>query len=263
MTSSLMSAEYATIEKWLSPWLRQLGALGGLSDYHVILSEMDDTGVRSLHLLNQHLELAAKQCSNFGNLVSEKDPLPQDLDEANRTVLNKLAEVRAIVGLQRLGFSHIEFIGSPDLKARLAADTCYVEVTRLGKSAGKRSKVWDAQAGSVESGLFIGTMHSGGAVEAAIGEAVYREIEDKYRQLKFCEAENRILWISLGRDYLTAGRYELPGIGVSGKMQRTVTAALRTAVQDILATGTYEQLSRVVLSPGRDEQDIVVSLRDD
>lgn len=256
---------YPQIREWLGPWLQQLTRLGNADDYRGILSELSpaEEAYRPQHhenlsRLDHHLKIAAGVCRNFGALLAERAGLPDSVDEANRVLLDKLAEVRAIWGLARLGFRDIRFAGTPDFTANLGDHRFVVEVTRFAASSGKRSDVWDRQVGSGESGLFMGMISSNGKVLEAVSEAIYRKIEEKCPQLKpLCPGDSRIVWISLGRDYLTAGRYELPAVGVLSKMPETALSTLRTAVGQIKATGLYPYFSYAVLSLGRDKDDLV------
>jgi len=257
---------YPQITKWLGAWLGQLKSIGDSDDYRVIVGELEEmeNGVsqeehdRNLKRLDYHLCIASTVSRNFDAVFLERRSIGSDLHEANRAILDKLAEVRAVVGLYRLGFENIEFVGTPDFAAVLNSRRFLVEVTRLGASMGKRSDVWDAESGSIESGLHVGIIVSEGKSNGALWEAIYREVEGKWRQLgQFAmQPSGRIAWISLGRDYLTAGRYELPGVGLWVKMN-IPKVALDAAVQQIRDTGLYVDLSHVVLSLGRDKDDLV------
>lgn len=257
--------DYPTIQSSLGSWLVQLESLGSPEDYRVILSEIGESEEHPIHLqnlslLDNHIKVATQVCRGFARLIGEKSKLPADLDEANKTVLNKLSEVRAVVGLHRLKFTELEFSEFPDLTAERNGRKFAVEVTRFGYSEGKRARVWDRTWGSLEDGVFMGLMSSDGLAPEAISEAIYREIEEKYPQLKRSSESvgGCILWISLGRDYLTAGVYELSGADTFGRMTRSATHALEAAIRDIVATDAYELLSHVVLCRGRDYADLVV-----
>ena len=237
-----MITRFAAIDKFLGPWVDQLAQIRKGDEYAVILSELEnpeDPGLaKSLSLLDDHLSIASDTCSNFLDVLKEKPKLPTLIDEANTTVLNKLSEIRAVVGLSRLGFRDIQFSGTPDFTAYRNDAACAIEVTRLGRSLGRRSDVWDYEAGAPdlesleEVGYHVGLMSSGGKVHDALSEAIYREIEEKYRQIRGAQGTNlRMIWISLGRDYLTCGLYELPGIGSLKNMSRTISGFVASAVQ--------------------------------
>jgi hypothetical protein len=260
---------YPAISKWLGPWLQQLGGMGRTDDYRVILGELEElqSGIaqeqhdENLRRLDYHLCVASNVSRNFDSVLSERPQLGSDLYEANRTILDKLAEIRAIVGLHRLDFEDIEFIKTPDLLATFKGKRFLVEVTRLGASAGMRSDVWDEKLGSIREGIEIDVSWSEKKPIEALSDAIYREIEDKYPQFKKSkhQADGFILCISLGRDYFTAGRYELPNVALRVIRSNTSTKrALALALQQIGATGLYSDLSHVVLSVGRDEADLLL-----
>jgi len=105
-------------------------------------------------------------------------------------------------------------------------------------------------------------MSSGGKVHDALSEAIYREIEEKYRQIRDGQGTDlRIVWISLGRDYFTCGLYELPGIGSLKNMSRTIFGFVASAVQSHRDAGLCELLTHVVVSSGRDLGDLLLDAR--
>ena len=226
-----------------------------------MLDELEDADIyaRDLGLLESDLQLAASSCFNFRNVIQEKAKLPPGNDEANKSILNKLAEVRAIAGLCRLGFTELRSLPAPgpDLSGLRTNKQYLIEVTRLGSSEGKRSQVWDAHD-TLPDGTAWGTMSQRGSAPIAIHEAVYREVEEKSRQLRNAGPCLGIVWISLGRDYFIAGKYELSGVGVMKNMRRTMTEALIGAVADCQSTGLYAHIGHVILSLGRDLEDLVV-----
>ncbi len=265
---------YENIDRWLGVWLEQLKTRGeGEDDYRVIVDEIrlsrdESSWLESLRRLDDHIGVASEVCTRFDFLIKEKSVLPPDIDEANKTVLDKLSEVRAVVGLARLDFRGIRFAGTPDFTASKDGQQAAIEVTRLGRSQGKRSDVWDCEDGAPdlesleEVGYHVGLMSSGGKVEDALSEAIYREIEEKYRQIRDAEgADLRMIWISLGRDYLTCNKYELEGMGTFKGMPRTAAKTVALAVQSHRAAGLCELLTHVVLCPGRDLQDMLLDTR--
>jgi hypothetical protein len=259
---------YPQISKWLGSWLEQLKKLGTDDDYRVILDELvssagaefQEQHHQNLKRLDDHLCVASTICGHFDSLISEKRQVGSDLDEANKAILDKLAEVHAIVGLRRLGFDAIEFIGTPDFAAVLQSKRFLIEVTRLGASSGKRSDSSDKAWGSIEAGIKMDFVTSRGKAPEALLEAFYREIEDKYPQLKKADrqADGMIVWISIGQDYLPAGKYEPNNVGLFVRMPNTIRQALCDAVTQIKATGSYAGLSHVVISCGRDRSDLVL-----
>ena len=270
---STLIDDFPAVKRWLGPWLEQLETIGEPDDYRVITDELrssadDSAGRETLRRLDDHIRVASEVCTGFDSLTKEKSVLPPDIDEANKTVLDKLSEVRAVVGLARLDFRGIRFAGTPDFTASKDGQQAAIEVTRLGRSQGKRSDVWDYEAGAPdlesleEVGYHVGLMSGGGKVEDALSEAIYREIEEKYRQIRDAEgADLRMIWISLGRDYLTCNQYELEGMGLFKSMPRTAAQTVALAVQSHRAAGLCESLTHVVLCPGRDLQDMLLDTR--
>lgn len=264
--------KFAAIQEYLGDWLDQLAQVRKGDEYAAILDELETSEEpafhRNLKVLDEHLSMAAAACSNFPDLLKEKAKLPPLMHEANVTVLNKLSEIRAVVGLARLGFRDVRFSGTPDFTASKDGQTTAIEVTRLGRSQGARSDVWDREGGAAdmesleEIGYHVGLMSSGGKVKDALSEAIYREIEEKYRQIRHLEvADLRIIWISLGRDYLTCHQYELEGMGLFKSMRRTAAKTVALAVQSHRAAGLCELLTHVALSPGRNLQDMLLDAR--
>lgn len=268
-------SEYPHIAKWLGMWVDRLHSIGDEDDYRVLCDEIKESGSfeeprTHLRLLDHHLELVSESCANFEWCLEEERTLPTNLDQANIVVLNKLAEVRAIVGLSRLGFEDLKFIETPDLSGFRSGRPAYVEVTRLNKSFGKRSDTWDESYGDLErDGYTIGVMNQrrseGDRPKAvdAISEAIYRKVEEKYRQLELVPGQEgaRLLWISLGRDYFAAGRYELPGVD---EMQRTqhYIDGIQDAIRYFESQNAYAGLS-VVLSLGRNNDDVIAEVSSD
>jgi hypothetical protein len=147
------------LSRHLGAWLGQIGEVGDHGHHRIISNEIEDMrGGKAawqhhanLNRLNCQLCVASSVGGNLATVFLEKRGLGSDLEEASRTILDKLAEVRAIVGLDRLGFEDIRFTKNPDLLASLEGKSLLVEVTRFGTSQGNRSK---------ETGLMCG-MKSG------------------------------------------------------------------------------------------------------
>ena len=252
------AGSYPMISKWLSPWLEQLCRIGSVDMYKTILSELEElkSGVateqhhQNLNRLNCHLCIASTICGKFEAILSEKKKLGDDVDEANRTILDKLAEVRAIVGLHRLGFQSIEFVKTPDFLVESGGKLFHVEVTRRGSSR---------MCPVVQALNQIQIKVIDGVDLDVLSKAIYHKIEQKYAQCEKSKhkADGAIVWISLGRDYLTAGKYERDLVGLEVMMPRAMQRALTMAANQIRDTGAYIGLSRVVLSPGRDKDDLM------
>lgn len=251
--------KYQMISRWLGPWLEQLRQTGDGEAYRVILSELEElkTGVaaeqhhQNLNRLNCHLCMASTVCDRFEVIFSEKSNFSDQIDEANRTILDKLAEVRAIVGLHRLGFQNVQFVKTPDFLAESGGKLFHVEVSRRGSS--RMCPVAEA-LNQIQIKVIDGV-----GLENTLSDAIYHKIEQKYAQCKKSKhkADGAIVWVSLGRDYLTAGEYEPDCAGLEVAMPKALGKALDIAANQIRDTGSYVSLSRVVLSPGRDRVDLM------
>ena len=111
---------FPEIRKWLGSWIEQVRAISpGTDDYRTLADELQHAtcskeATPTLERLNSDLGIAAQACGNFQSLIEEKRTLPSSLEEANKMIFDKLAEVRAVVGLRRLGFDKITFGGTPE-----------------------------------------------------------------------------------------------------------------------------------------------------
>jgi hypothetical protein len=260
---------FENIDCWVGPWISDLSGrdVNG-SEYRTLIDELQTAEEfpktkNALALLNSDIAAAAEAMANWDLLVREKATLPVSVEEANKTILDKLAEIRAVAGLIRLGFTNIEFASTPDLVAARHTETAAIEVTRIGRSIGARSRVWEYQEGDLEAdGYRLGLMASGGNVEQAISGAVYEEMSEKHRQLRDSQTDIRIVWISLGRDYYAAGAYESDGVSVFAGMSGTRAATVASTVQAIRDAEICKQLTHIVLCYGADGSDELISLRD-
>jgi hypothetical protein len=244
---------YPNIDHWLGRPIRRLRRFP--EDEYVVLrdelaqAETEEQYRRDLGLLDDHLALAASRCSRFDRLIKERSSLGTDIEQANRMLLDKLAEVRAIVGLHRLGFRDIAYQGTPDLSATLGASTFAVEVTRLAASADQTVPL-------------LTVIWPGDGSEDKLAEELFAKIQAKQGQLSKSPSTygNHVIWISLGRDYFTAGRYERVATGLRRKMPGHVRGALELAAARARGELRYRELAYVVVCPGRKENDIIVEL---
>lgn len=235
---------YPTIARWFA-WLFERHYHEGDEEWeHIVLEsiyiplvfEILESDIRDLHrnlrLLDQDIALAAEVCSGFPQVMAEKALPDIEIDELARVILDKLAEVRAVVGLHRLGLKNITFVRSPDFAALLGTATCGVEVTRLGASPLNRS-IFDSISGAIDG---------------------------KRRQIRNMHGEydKVLLWISAGRDYLAAGLKERRSVGLAVLMERTARAKLIEAVTQHYSC---DQLSdrglHFILSLGKRRNDII------
>lgn len=134
-----VSTRFPNIARWLGRYLKKLSALPN-AEYVVLRYELENVGEyqRRLNLLDSHLEIAGERCSNLGQLIGELRGFGTNVDGANGMLLDKLAEVRAVVGLDELGFRDLTFSGTPDLTATKNDKQFAVEVTRIAASGGIR-----------------------------------------------------------------------------------------------------------------------------
>ena len=262
----ILLRNYPQIYKWFGPWLQQLRKVGGPEDYRVILNELErvrsgsvqEEPEENLVRLERHLETSSKVCKDFNCLFQEKSELGDDVRIANATIFDKLAEIRAIFGLDRLSFKNIEFIKNPDIFAIFGYRKFLVEVTRLGFSPGKRRNVvWDGDT-TENSGVRVRHMHKDGRFVKTFPEVIYHKVVEKYKQLKNSqrEADKWMVWISSGRDYLTVSDYSLEytePVSVMPDTKLALEHAMRQIKDDRLCAG----LSHIVLSLGRDDPDLV------
>ena len=263
-----MLANYPHIAEWFRPWLLQLFDMCVDEEYQVILNELER--VRSgtpqeerepnLERLDHHLDIASVVCKNFPSVFSEKSGLGRNVKEVNATIFDKLAEIRSIVGLHRLGFKDIQFIEHPDFCAKLDGQSFLVEVTRFGYSMGKRADVWDSDTTESESGIRTKQMYGGERSKSVevISEAIYHKIVDECKQFRNSkyQSDGWIVWISTGRDYLTVPDYVMEYTEPLPVMPNA-KIALDSAMKSIRETGTYTRLSYTVLSHGRDDDDLI------
>ena len=248
---------YPEIHTWFSPLLQRLRAFPS-EDYVPLRWELDnandDQYKRDLRLLDGDLATAARHCSNFSRLIRERRKVGKDLDGASRLILDKLAEVRAVAGLHAMGFLDIAFQGTPDLVATDAGTDFAIEVTRLADSP--------VDAPALPGEIQVAVLASGDqdAVRKLANE-LFGKIEAKQEQLSTVPVpRDHIIWISLGRDYFTAGHYERRLTGLRRKMPTFVAGAVELAAQRVRRELAYPQLRHVVICPGREETEIVCNL---
>lgn len=244
---------YPNIDRWLGRLVERLGRFPE-DEYVVLRDELTHAATeaqyrRDLQLLDDHLELAAKICSRFDRLMKERSGLGADLQQANRMLLDKLAEIRAIVGLHHLRFRGIAYEGTPDLSATGDSTTFAVEVTRLAASPGQTVPL-------------LAMLWTGDGSEQELADELFSKIVAKYRQLSKASSKDGkyVIWISLGRDYFTAGRYERTLTGLRSRMSGYVSNALNRAVAKVQRQMRCQEPAYVVVCPGREEKEIVAAV---
>lgn len=248
-----MSTSYPNIDRWLDPWIRQLSAFPK-EEYAVLRDELGDASQyrEQLVLLDQHLDLASSTCTDFSRLISEHRNLGSDLDNANRQVLDKLSEIRAVVGLNEAGFTDIAFCGTPDLQAKSSGTTFAVEVTRISASGGPNEP---------PQGIEVTLIKEGDQDDELFRQIITKALAKRDQLLNAGRASDHFLWVSTGRDYFTAGRYEPKNAGLRPGMPRHLEAMARTACSDSRIRDGYPELVYLGVSPGRDKKPLILKVQ--
>ena len=238
---------YSNINAHLGPLINNLQKLSQ-SEYVVLRHELAEVNSEEQYRqdvlrLDNHLALAAQHCLRFGRLTRERSRPGKDVANANRMVLDKLAEIRAVVGLHRSGFENIVFRETPDLSVDFDGKTLAVEVTRLSSSPLHPLKLVE--------------MLADGDDPQQLANEILGKVASKQAQLNQHRGTytEDLIWVSLGRDYFTAGLYERPATALRARFSGYASDALSLAVSRIKATLTYPELSYVALCPGRDMHD--------
>jgi hypothetical protein len=239
------TVRFANIRRWLARYLRQLDAFSA-EEYVVLRDELRDPteyGSR-LDLLDSHLAQASKTCANFDQLISERKQVGTDRDEANRTVLDKLAEIRAIVGLEECGFSSIQFVRSPDLLAEIDGLVLPVEVTRISAPGGPREPPEDVE---------VSVVFEGDDTDVMWRQLITKMLAKRERLLRTPYAHlGHMVWVSTGRGYFTAGRYESSLAGLRLGMPKHLRFLTELASSDPRIREGYPELKYLAVSPGGD-----------
>jgi hypothetical protein len=252
------SIRYPNIHQWFGPMLKRLGAFP-TQEYIALKCELGHANEegqyqRDLRLLDSHVAVAAEHCSGFSRLIKERRNPGKDLAGANRMILGKLAEVRAVAGLHGMGFTDIRYRGTPDLCVSEGSRTLAVEVTCLADSPLESPIV----NGGIQ--LTILDQRDENAVRK-LADELFTKIEEKCAQLSRASTSGEwMIWISLGRDYFTAGRYERRLTGLRRKMPGFISDSLSRAIAKVQSQLNYPQLRCVIVCPGREESEVVRKL---
>lgn len=251
------SPTYTEIHTWFGPLLRRLREFPS-EDYVPLRWELDNANEkqyeRDLRLLDTDLATGARRCSKFSRLIGERSRVGKDLSGASRLVLDKLAEVRAVAGLHRLGFHDIAFQGTPDLIATDKGIKFAIEVTRLADSL--------TEAPALPGDVLVAVVGTGDEdARRRLADEFFAKIKGKQQQLSaVAEPRDHIIWISLGRDYFTAGRYERRLTGLRRQMPIIVAPAVELAAGRVRRDLRYPELRRIIVSSGREKPEIVYCL---
>jgi hypothetical protein len=244
---------FPNVRQWFGALLNRLERLQ-TDDYIVLKWELDNASEegqyrRDLGLLDSHIALAAEKCTAFSRLVKERSRPGRHIDSANRMILDKLAEIRAIAGLCEMGFVDIKHEGTPDLTVKKGPDTFAVEVTRLAAPSSQGPRP------------LVAVLPRGDASDNDLSVEIFNKVQAKQIQLvKSSPQLPHIVWVSLGRDYFTAGRYERSLTGLRRRMGRYASAQLALAAARVESELSYTQLSAMVLCLGRKESDLIAHM---
>lgn len=242
--------EFPNVERWFAGYLKSLIQFS--SDYVVLRHERGNAAgyLANLELLETHLGIAARKCQGFEQLIHEKRSLGADLDSVNRTILDKLAEVRAVVGLNELGFSDIAFRKSPDLIAEKDNRAYAVEITRISASGGVREPPQIAK---------VRLLTQGDQTDLLWRQIITKVLAKREQLLKAADASH-LIWISTGRDYFTAGRYEPELAGLRRGMPNHLRVMVETACSDSRIRDGYPELAYLAASPGREAHPFILTV---
>ena len=243
-------------------------------------------GMLTSHLLNKEssksdldrletvLQFAGSCCCDF-ELITKEDNLSQ-YEDADAKIVDMLAEVRAFEFLCRYGFREITKIKhSPNTKtvdftAKSNNQKYALEVTRLHiPSSDKKQPVYSFKhstlkydtkcedADGFEISMITKTLN-----KERIEKELYDAIDHKYHQLKeFCQIADDnwrgIIFISSGRDYFVAHRYE------NKAYEQTPTKDFDSALEQLWQHLKGEQrdkhLHHLVITRGKDLRKAIVS----
>ncbi len=247
----------SNIKHFFSDWIKQFSNYDP-EDYLALRDELQnsDEYIKKLQVLDNDLKLATDICPDISQLISEKKKLPlNNSDEASRQILDKLSEIKAVIGLHRLGFSNIRFNKSPDFTAINNGLLFGIEVTRMNKPAGHRQDVFE-RSYYLNDNLMVNVSYSDGKDAEKLYFGIYNAISRKEKQLS--KIEPAILWVSLGRDYLSAGKFEIPGIGTQLKFKFDNCNVISNVWDNLKKQNLLpKSLRHIVLSPGSDLADLV------
>ena len=246
--------QFPNVERWFARYLTSLMRFSD-DDYVVLRHELGNAAeyLANLELLETHLGIAARKCQGFEQLINEKRSLGADLDSANRTILDKLAEIRAVVGLDELGFSDIAFRKSPELIAQKDNRAYAVEITRISASGGIREPPQIAQ---------VRLLTQGDQTDLLWRQIITKVLAKREQLLKAANASH-LIWISTGRDYFTAGRYEPEDAGLRRGMPNHLRVMVETACFDSRIRDGYPELEYLAASPGRQARPFIFTVGHD
>lgn len=237
---------------------------GMLTAHLLELNELTNFDLERLEIVLQF----ANSCCNDFEIITQEDKLYQYQD-ADAKIVDMLAEVKAFEFLCRHSFKDITKIRHrPDAKtvdftAKRNNQKYAIEVTRLGLPQSNKKMLTHS--------FIVSTLNYENKCEDADGfeislideelskERIEKEIYDvinhKYHQLKeFCESVGSIrkviLFISSGRDYFIARRYENKAYEITPP--KIIYEALEQTWQSIMEEERNKYLHHIVITRGKD-----------
>jgi len=237
------------------------------------LLENDGTTPLDLTRLDTVLQFGKGCCKNFDAIFSEDSlSLYQDADAK---ILDLLAEVKAFEFLCAYGFRDItketrtSEARTVDFIASRGEQTYAVEVTRLGiMQSDRKQPVFDEQISTLTyadcedaDGLEISIISNQGINTDRLEEEIYDASNTKYDQMRdFCLTKTGnwkgLLFLSSGRDYFVAGRFENQNFEITPK--RDFLEALGRVRRCLINEDRVNYLHYWVITRGKDLQKAIV-----
>jgi len=268
--------EYPFLDKYFGNIIEQRLQIacythGMLTSHLLELTEFSQSDLDRLEIV---LQFAGSCCHDF-ELITKEDSLSQYQD-ADAKIVDMLAEVKAFEFLCRYGFrdiikiKHLPNAKTVDFTAKLNNQIYALEVTRLGlSSSDKKQPVYsfihstlkyDAKCEDAD-GLEI-SMIGEKLNKERIEEEIYDAIGHEYPQLKeFCQTEDDnwrgIIFISSGRDYFAARKYENKAYEQTPK--EDFSSALEQLWQHLKGEQRDKYLHHLVITRGKDLRKAIVS----
>lgn len=226
---------FPTIRRLLSRWLRQLADLRvSADDFAVIVENLEQSrNLNGVQRLESDLAYAAQSIDGLDAMLREKRDLPGDLHDANRVVLDKLAELHAATWLHRSGRRPVRFTKIPDLVFGGVEAETGVEVARLdqakGRLANDSNKRW-----SYGPDIEVSIMGTGGRGQTVLSDQLYDRMKRKHPQLSRWSDERPgrrgAVWVAGGGIYFDTLEYEPYASMLRAQMPHLVQEAVRGAI---------------------------------
>lgn len=244
---------------------------GMLTAHLLELTELTKFDLERLEIVLQF----ANSCCNDFELISKEVKLSQYQD-ADAKIVDMLAEVKAFEFLCRHGFRnitktrHSSDVKTVDFTTTRNKENYAIEVTRLGLAQSDKKQPaysfkvstlkYDAKCEDADG--FEVSMIDEKLNKERIEREIYDAIGHEYPQLReFCQTNNGtwkgILFISSGRDYFAARKYENKAYEITPK--EDFYEALEQVWQNIKAEQKDKYLHHLVITRGKDLAKAIVS----